>query len=127
MAILLRPAVLIVEDEALVRLDLIDTLEAAGFTTFDATNAQNAILLLEANPNIAWLFTDVQLGDGMDGIDLARYVLARWPAVIISIGSGTRPDHRRLPAGVPFLPKPYDQTLLEQHITRCHRQLSDDT
>jgi two-component system, response regulator PdtaR len=43
-----RQVVLIVEDEALVRMAAVDMIEEAGFEVLEATNADEAILLLEA-------------------------------------------------------------------------------
>ena len=44
--------VLIVEDEALVRMTAVDMIEEAGFEVVEATNADEAILLLEARLDI---------------------------------------------------------------------------
>jgi two-component system, response regulator PdtaR len=44
--------VLIVEDEALVRMTAVDMIEEAGFEILEATNADEAILLLEARLDI---------------------------------------------------------------------------
>ena len=43
-----RQVVLIVEDEALVRMAAVGMVEEAGFEVLEATNADEAILLLEA-------------------------------------------------------------------------------
>ena len=43
-----RQVVLIVEAEALVRMTAVDMIEEAGFEVLEATNADEAILLLEA-------------------------------------------------------------------------------
>ena len=47
-----RQVVLIVEDEALVRMTAVDMIEEAGFEILEATNADEAILLLEARLDI---------------------------------------------------------------------------
>ena len=47
-----RQVVLVVEDEALVRMPAVDTIEEAGFEILEATNADEAILLLEARLDI---------------------------------------------------------------------------
>ena len=38
-------AVLVVEDEALILFDMVDQLEAEGFKTYEATNADDAIFI----------------------------------------------------------------------------------
>jgi CheY-like chemotaxis protein len=80
--------VLVVEDEALVRLSAREEIEAAGFKVYEAYNADEAIRLLEANPDIELIFTDVDMPGSMDGVKLAHYVRTRWPPVKIIVTSG---------------------------------------
>ena len=80
--------VLVVEDEALVRLSTREEIEAAGFKVYEAHNADEAIRLLEANPDIELIFTDVDMPGSMDGVKLAHYVRKRWPPVKIIVTSG---------------------------------------
>ena len=103
-----RPVVLIVEDEFLLRMDAVDMIAGAGFEIVEAGNADQAIEILESRPDIAVVFTDVQMPGSMDGLKLARAVRGRWPPVKIIATSG-RPDvgERDLPEGGRFLPKPY--------------------
>jgi CheY-like chemotaxis protein len=102
------PAVLVVEDEDLLRMDLVETLEEAGFRTFEAASAEGAIRILEANPQIELLFTDVHMPGSMDGAKLAHYVRGRWPPVRIVVTSGNwLPEPGALPEGADFIPKPY--------------------
>ena len=54
-------AVLVVEDEPLTRIDVVDQLEQSGFEVFEAPNADTAIKLLETNPAIRVLFTDIDM------------------------------------------------------------------
>jgi CheY-like chemotaxis protein len=100
--------VLVVEDEPLVRLVAVDTLEDAGFATFEASDAAQAIALLKRHKEIRILFTDVNMPGEMDGISLAHYVHDRWPEVKIVVTTGrgavVQPD---LPDGSALLPKPY--------------------
>jgi CheY-like chemotaxis protein len=63
---------LVVEDEFLVRLHAIDTLEAAGFATLEAANADEAILILESRTDIRIVITDIDMPGSMDGLKLAR-------------------------------------------------------
>jgi len=101
-------AVLVVEDEFLLRLDIADALEAAGFIVFQAENAHQAIQLLIANDRIRVLFTDVDMPGDLDGLRLAALVRDRWPPIRIILTSGHQWLHEdRLPPGGRFLPKPY--------------------
>ena len=74
-----RQVVLIVEDEALVRMIAVDMIEEAGFEILEAANADEAILLLEARRDITVLFTDIEMPGSMDGLRLAQAVRGRWP------------------------------------------------
>jgi CheY-like chemotaxis protein len=103
-----RPVVLIVEDEFLLRMDAVDMLRNAGFEAVEASNADEAIAILEANLNIHVVFTDVQMPGSMDGLKLAKFVKNRWPPIKIIATSGRlRISSDDLPEGGRFLPKPY--------------------
>jgi CheY-like chemotaxis protein len=104
-----RPVVLIVEDEFLVRLHAAQIIEEAGFDVIDASNADEAISILEVRSDITVMFTDIQMPGSMDGLKLAAAVKGRWPPIKIVATSGlvnVRPND--LPEGGRFLPKPYD-------------------
>jgi CheY-like chemotaxis protein len=74
----------------------------------EAANADDAIRLLEARPDITVVFTDVQMPGAMDGLKLARAVKGRWPPIKIVATSGlVDVGEKDLPEGGRFLPKPY--------------------
>jgi CheY-like chemotaxis protein len=104
----LGPVILIVEDEFLLRLDSAETIEHAGFEVIQAANADEAIAILNARPDIHVVFTDIQMPGSMDGLRLARFVRNRWPPIKIVATSGqVVASAGDLPAGSVFLPKPY--------------------
>lgn len=106
-----RISVLVVEDEALVRMDIVDQLEDEGFEVFEAANADQAIAILDANPTIHLLFTDVDMPGSMDGLKLAAAVRDRWPPVKIIVTSGHRlVEITDLPDGSVFFSKPYSHS-----------------
>jgi two-component system, response regulator PdtaR len=112
-----KAAVLVVEDEALVRWATRDGIEDAGFQVHDARDADEAIKLLEANPDISLIFTDVDMPGSMDGVKLAHYVRERWPPVKIIVTSGFKHiTQDQLPSGSVFLGKPYQREQLRRHI-----------
>ena len=54
------------------------------------------------------IFADIQLAGVMDGLDLAREVKMRWPFLTVVLTSGhPRERYRDLPAGVAYMPKPW--------------------
>lgn len=104
-----RLAVLVVEDEFLIRMSIVASIEEAGFEVYEAANADQAIRMLETHPDIRALFTDVDMPGSMDGLKLAAAVRRRWPPVKIIVTSGhvkIRPDE--LPVEGKFFSKPYD-------------------
>ncbi|ALN74015.1 MULTISPECIES: response regulator [unclassified Aureimonas] len=114
-------AVLVVEDEPLLLWDAVDLIEDAGFKAYAASNADEAIRLLENHPDIRVLFTDVDMPGSMDGLKLARAVRDRWPPVSIFVASGhikvTKED---LPEHGLFFSKPYPPA----SIVRALREVS---
>ena len=111
------PLILVVEDEALVRMHAVTVLEDAGFSTLEAANGEEAIALLEARSDIRIVFTDIQLGEGMDGLALARAIRERWPPVELLLASGRmRVEPDRMPNRGLFLSKPYQPTQLVQCV-----------
>jgi DNA-binding NtrC family response regulator len=108
--------VLLVEDEPLVRLLGADVLSHAGYVVIEAENAAEAIKMLETTSNVSLLFTDVNMPGVLDGLDLAKVVHARWPAIRLLIVSGRdQPRMVELPSDGRFLQKPYDmQDMLGQ-------------
>ncbi|MFA6154193.1 response regulator [Mesorhizobium sp.] len=100
--------VLVVEDEAFLLFAIADELREMGFAVLEASNADQAIALLERRQDIAILFTDIDMPGSMDGLRLSAAVRDRWPPVKIIITSGKRqPAREAMPAGGVFLPKPY--------------------
>src|SRR5882757_7621599 len=81
-------AVLVVEDEMMLRMRAVDMVEDAGFTPVEAVNADDALAILESRSDIELLFTDIQIPGSMDGLKLAYAVHARWPLIKIILVSG---------------------------------------
>jgi two-component system, response regulator PdtaR len=102
-------AVLIVEDEPLIRMGTVYLIEDAGFDVYEAGSADAAIALLELHKEIRLILTDVDMPGSMDGLKLAHYVRGRWPPVKIIVTSGhVKVTEESLPAGALFMRKPYD-------------------
>ena len=110
-------AALVVEDEVLIRLDMVDCLEEAGFEVEAAATAGQAIRILERRKDIRLIFTDVDVPGSMDGLKLAAYVRDRWPPIKIIVTSGhvsVRPE--QIPAGGRFFSKPYDRPQIAKAV-----------
>ncbi|MGR9221362.1 response regulator (plasmid) [Rhizobium leguminosarum] len=101
--------VIVVEDETLVRLDIAMSLETEGFIVFEASNADEAIDILNTHPEIRLMFTDIDMPGSMDGLKLAAAVRDRWPPVNIIVTTGHRQlNDELLPVKGRFFSKPYD-------------------
>ena len=83
-----RPHVLVVEDEFFNRLHAVNLVEAAGYKAIEASNADEAIAILELRKDIRIVFTDIDMPGSMDGLKLARAVRDRWPPIELILTSG---------------------------------------
>jgi two-component system cell cycle response regulator CpdR len=100
--------VMVVDDEALIRLTVIDALEKAGFEVVEAGSADEALTIIN-DLTIHFLFTDIQMPGVNSGVDLAREVARRFPEAGIIVASGrVKPDDISLPPSAEFHSKPYD-------------------
>lgn len=117
-----RFVVLIVEDEPFVRLTGADLLAEAGFEVLEAGNADEAMRILEATPEVRVVFSDVEMPGSLDGLGLARNICQRWPSIGIVLTSGHRIRAETIPRDGKFLAKPYDGQVLVRHIEEIVNQ-----
>ncbi|HXN89773.1 MAG TPA: response regulator [Methylocella sp.] len=111
-----RHVVLIVEDEPLVRLTGADLLAEAGFDVLEAGNADEALRILEATPDVRVVFSDVEMPGSLDGLALASRICRRWPSIGIVLTSGHRIREETIPREGRFVAKPYDGQVLVRQI-----------
>jgi two-component system, response regulator PdtaR len=122
----MRPLILVVEDESLVRMNIVSSLEDAEFNTIEAGCSAEAIELLERRPDIAVIFTDIEMPGTMDGVALCRYVRRRWPPTILVISSGrSRPSQNDMLENVMFIGKPHQPDQLATVLRGVRCQLQD--
>jgi two-component system, response regulator PdtaR len=101
-------AILVVEDEPLLNLDISDALCAKGYDVIAVINSEDAIRALEFRHDIHTIFTDINMPGSMDGLKLAAAVRDRWPPIHIIVTTGMRAPHRdEMPANSAFIAKPY--------------------
>lgn len=82
------PVILVVEDKPLLRMDAVAMIEDASFMAIGARNTADAIRILQERTDIRVIFTDIDMGDGPDGLWLATCVRERWPPIQIIVTSG---------------------------------------
>ncbi|MCQ8872295.1 response regulator [Mesorhizobium sp. LMG17149] len=80
-------AVLVVEDEPMILLNLETGLEEAGFRVVGVTTAEAAIKAFDEVP-FSSLLTDIRLGSGKNGWQLARHLRRVNPAISVVYISG---------------------------------------
>jgi CheY-like chemotaxis protein len=105
-----RPAVLLAEDEAMLRVIAVEMLQDAGFKVFEAGDGVEALALLKDNPQIALLVSDIKM-PRMDGYALVEAGLAFKPElkVLLMTGYAQDPPPRLLKAAqVRILHKPFN-------------------
>ena len=109
--------VLLAEDEVLIRMLMADVLIDAGFRVVEASNAEEALALLEARADVRVLVTDVKMSGRLDGFALAQLVGRRWPhiGIVITSGHAVRGDEA-VPEGTLFLSKPVKIETLLSHL-----------
>lgn len=113
-----KAVILVVEDSPIIRMGAVDLIMAAGFEAVEASDADEAIKILESRPDIHLVFTDVNMPGSMDGIKLAHYIADRWPPVRLIVASGqTVLEEGQLPHGARFFRKPYDDSSIVEAIS----------
>jgi DNA-binding NtrC family response regulator len=102
-----QPAVLIVEDEHLIRMLAVEAFLDEGFLVLEAEHAAEALLVYGRDVSIQLLFTDVNMPGEINGIDLAEHFKHLTPDLRIIITSALpilrTVDH----LSAKFIPKPY--------------------
>lgn len=117
-------AVLMVEDEGIVREAARLALEHGGYHVFEAGDGPEALEIWERCPaRIDLLVTDMVMPHGVSGGALARVLQARDPRLQVLYTSGyssevIREDHHLI-HGTNFLRKPYDPASLLKAVRRC--------
>ena len=99
-------SVLFVEDDWLVRADLVLGLEEEGLIVLEAATGAGALDLLRDNKTVDLLITDISLADAMTGWDVADAFRILHPGAPVIYASGNPSNEERQVAGSVFLSKP---------------------
>jgi CheY-like chemotaxis protein len=114
-----EPAVLLVEDEPLLGELMTEALIDQGFEVHAAPDARDALRHLLSGADVDILFTDIDLGEGMDGAALAQLAREMRPKLPVVYTSGRRaPDDIAAVPGAAFLRKPYSLDSVRQTLAR---------
>ncbi|MEN3347736.1 MAG: hypothetical protein V7632_1371 [Bradyrhizobium sp.] len=119
-------AILVVEDDPLVRNYVSAQLEQLGYRTMVTANGPEALAAIDKGFVCDVLFTDVIMSGGMNGRQVADAVLAKLPSVRVLFTSGYTEDaifhHGRLDPDVTLLAKPYRKSDLARMIRQVLTQ-----
>jgi two-component system, NtrC family, sensor kinase len=114
-------SVLVVEDDSDVRDYVVETLASLGYKVFEAGEAESALRLLDENPSVHLLLTDVVM-PGMNGRKLAEEARLRRPDLKILYMTGYSRNaimHQgRLDNGVDLLQKPISSEQLASAVRK---------
>jgi CheY-like chemotaxis protein len=119
------PTILVVEDEAMVRMLLAESLRDAGYRVIEASNAADAIATLTEQTSVDVVFSDVRMPGELDGFGLARWVKRHIPGMRVLLTSGWDGEGRSASrcSDAPLVNKPYSQRqVIELIDSLLHRQ-----
>jgi PAS domain S-box-containing protein len=103
--------ILVVEDDDDVRVYSVESLRELGYRVLEAHDGPSALRLLDRQPRVDLLFTDVVLPSGMTGAQVAAQARAIRPSLKVLFTTGYARNaiihHGRLDKGVQLIVKPY--------------------
>lgn len=114
--------VLVVDDEEAVRSIVAAVLERSGFTTVSASHADEALDLLQVDPSIDLVMSDVML-PGTDGLALLDRIVVDYPATPVVLFTAVHDIHVATSAfrrgAIDYLLKPFERSQLLTVVTRA--------
>lgn len=119
------PTVLIVEDEVLSRLAMAEYLRDCGFHVIEAASGVEAQQLVLAGLKVDLVFSDITMPGGVDGIDLALWLMVQCESTKVILTSGLPDALTKARSAcyqvLAFVPKPYDQADVAKRIRELLR------
>ncbi|MDR6266128.1 PAS-domain containing protein [Roseobacter sp. N2S] len=106
--------ILLVEDKEDLRVQTREMLRAMGHVVLETDNAEEALVLAQV-PGISHVLSDIMLGDGMTGLDMARALLdtgINVPVIMMTGLPANDPIRQQAEAQFPLLPKPFGESHL---------------
>jgi CheY-like chemotaxis protein len=113
---------LVVEDERLIRLEMVEELTAAGWTITEAGSGEEAVKFIsqarDRGEAIDFLVTDIRLGGAVTGWDVAEASRKAWPGLaVVYVSANPVVESRRVKDSV-VLSKPVE---VDNLISLCRR------
>jgi len=79
---------LVVDDEALIRFEMVDTLQAGGYTVSECGDGTSALIAIDESTVLHGLITDVNMGTGPTGWIVARHARQKFPDIAVVFVTG---------------------------------------
>ncbi len=114
------PRILFVEDNVFCAIETCEALREYGYNMVEVHNASDAMRVIEDQARLSALVTDVDLGPGADGFQIARCARAVYPdlpVVFISASAGARHPTEGV-AGSQFIAKPFHPRQIAEALDR---------
>ncbi|MCP4135985.1 MAG: response regulator [bacterium] len=111
--------ILLVEDEALVRLAEKKNLEQFGYSVITASTGEEAIDTFKTNDDINLILMDIYLGKGIDGAEAAEIILKKYNIPIIFLSDRAEPEIIKKTTKIDsygYVPKNSDRSILDASI-----------
>ncbi len=112
--------VMVVDDEALIRMVAVEALEELGYNVIEADDGPSALKLLNSDARIDLLLSDVGLPGGMNGRQLADAARVKRPELQILFITGYAENavlnHGHLDRGMHVLTKPFEMDVLARRV-----------
>lgn len=119
-----RLPVLVIEDEPVLRGEILDLVEHAGFLPVEATSVADAIRILEERMDIRIVYMDLDMPRSIRGIEIAATIRDRWPPIeIILTAAFFEEADLTMPARAEFFPKPIQRDQIVAAMRRMTTHL----
>jgi CheY-like chemotaxis protein len=115
--------ILVVEDKRIVRKMAKAVLTRLGYAVLEAENASKALALLQQEPQVHLLLTDILLTGRLNGFDLAMEATRRQPELKVLFMSGYaasgRPQHQDLSVPPLVIDKPFTKEAIARKVRQA--------
>ena len=116
----MKPSILIVDDEKLIRLSL-DRLLSPDYTVYTASNGEEGLDIIRSNGSIDIVLSDIMM-PVMDGIEMIEAIRSEYPDIIIvaitAVYSGENVTGVMEKGADAYLLKPFDVHYLEKTLKK---------
>ncbi len=113
--------ILFLDDDFWIRADNCGFLREHGFTVLEAFDAPTALRVIDQHSGLLALVTDIDLGPGANGFDIARHARSVYPRLPVVYISGTAASRHRLEGveGSDFISKPFAPQKIVEALDRA--------